>query len=305
MDFGKLRNVDRVDFRLPEFPAPQEQRSLRILHGAAKGPSAVRVGCPVWAQRQWIGSVYPLGSKPADFLHHYSRQFGTIELNTTHYRIPTPETVLEWREQTPPGFKFCPKWPQEISHHHGLIKCEALTTMFCDSLSRLGDRLGSSFLQLPPGFSPHQLPILERFLATVPRDFPVNVEFRHAAWFKDHALIPAALDLLEKAGAGTVITDVAGRRDVAHLSLTQPRVIIRFVGNSLHRSDYDRIDAWIPRLKAWLENGLQELDFCIHEPDNVLEPELVRYFVERINERAGLRLRDWKPMDQGTQMSLL
>jgi uncharacterized protein YecE (DUF72 family) len=303
MDFGKVSNVDRVDFSLPPPPASQEERSLRILRRFPKGGS-VRVGCPVWAQREWVGKIYPLLAKPTEFLRHYSRQFGMIELNTTHYRIPAPETVAEWREQTPPGFRFCPKWPQEISHHSGLQNCEALTAMFCDSLSRLGDRLSSSFLQLPPGFSPQQLPTLRRFLATVPRGFPICVEFREPGWFKDHALIPAALDLLENTGAGTVITDVAGRRDVAHLSLTSSRVLIRFIGNALHPSDFDRLDAWTPRLKLWLDAGLQDLDFCTHEPDNVLAPELARAFVERINSQAGIHLKSWVPMDQGKQLGL-
>ena len=305
MDFGKLPSVDRIDFRLPPPPAPQEARSLRVLKASPSGLSTVRAGCPVWAQKQWIGKVYPLGTRPADFLHHYSRQFSTIELNITHYRIPTPEAVIEWREQTPPGFRFCPKWPQEISHHRFLQQSEDLKTLFCDSLSHLGDRMGSSFLQLAPGFSPQYLSVLKRFLASIPRDFPVCVEFRHAGWFENHALIPAAFDALEAAGAGTVITDVAGRRDVAHLSLTAPRSIIRFVGNSLHHTDHERIDAWVPRLKLWLASGLRELDFCIHQPDNVLEPELIHYFIEALNARAGLRVRDWTPMDQGTQLSLI
>lgn len=305
MDFGKLHSVDTVKFALPRPTAPQEERSLRVLRNAPSGTASVRVGCPVWAQREWIGRIYPLGSKSTDFLHHYSRQFSTIELNATHYRIPTHETVEEWRAQTPAEFRFCPKWPQEISHERQLQHCQELTTLFCDSLSRLGDRLGSSFLQLAPGFSPQQLPVLKRFLASVARGFPVCVEFRHPEWFKDHALIPEALDVLEAAGAGTVITDVAGRRDVAHLSLTAPRVLIRFVGNTLHATDYERIDAWIPRLKLWLENGLRELDFCVHQPDNVLAPELTRYFVARMNAGAGTRLSDWVAKDQGTQMSLL
>lgn len=306
MDFGKLTRIDAVNFDLPPLRAPQEERSLRLLRDSHLGaaPPSVRVGCPIWAQREWVGRVYPLGAKPADFLHHYSRQFSTIELNVTHYRIPTPETVGEWRAQTPEGFRFCPKWPQEISHDHQLQNCEALTAMFCDSLSRLGDRLGSSFLQLAPEFSPRQLPVLTRFLASVPSGFPLCVEFRHPDWFKDHALIPAALDVLEAAQAGTVITEVAGRRDVAHLSLTAPRLVIRFVGNSLHPTDYARIDAWVPRLKLWLESGLREFDFCAHQPDNVLAPDLSRYFVTQMNALAGTQLRDWVTMDQGTQISL-
>jgi uncharacterized protein YecE (DUF72 family) len=306
MDFGKLPNISRVDFRLPPLGGPAEERSLAVLRRASPlKPARVGVGAPIWGQRLWSGRVYPLRAKPSDFLELYSRQFNTIELNTTHYRIPTPETVAEWRAQTPNGFRFCPKWPQEISHQRELQNCEPLTEMFCDSLSRLGDRLGSSFLQLSPAFHPRQLPILRRFLEGVPRGFPVCVEFRHPAWFTHGALVPEALEVLEHAGAGTVITDVAGRRDVTHVSLTAPRVLIRFVGNQLDSTDYSRIDAWIPRLKLWLENGLRELEFFVHQPGEPLEPELISYFIGRLNAATGTRLKDWTRMDQGTQLSLL
>lgn len=87
-------------------------------------------------------------------------------------------------------------------------------------------------------------------------------------------------------------------------SLTSSRVLIRFIGNAFHPSDYERLDAWVPRLKLWLEDGLQELDFCAHQPNNVLAPELARAFVERMNAQAGTRLRSWVPMDQGTQLGL-
>ena len=303
MDFGKLPNIGRVDFRLPEAGTEPDTRSLLVLKAVGnEAAPVVRVGCPVWAERKWVGRVYPLGAQPSDFLHHYSRQFDTIELNATHYRIPTPESVLEWRRETPPEFRFCPKWPQEISHHRELLDCEPLTAMFCDSLSRLGDRLGTSFLQLSPGFAPNRLPLLKRFLERLPSKFPVCVEFRHADWFKDHQLIPSACDVLERLGAGTVITDVAGRRDAAHVSLTAPRALIRFVGNELDPTDTTRIEDWVPRLKLWLENGLQELYFCCHEPDNVLAPELAHIFIDRMNRLTSAGLRRWQAMDQGTQL---
>ncbi len=336
MDFGKLAHIGRVDFGLPELGSAADRRSLAVIaRGAAaagaragsgaraeaggaaaanarseraSGSSAssldsrVRVGCPVWAERAWLGRIYPLGTPPAEFLREYSRQFGMIELNTTHYRSPTPEAVVAWRDQTPPGFKFCPKWPQEISHHRQLVDCDPLVAMFCDSISRLGDRLGTTFLQLPPEFAPNRLPNLARFLSRLPRGFPLCVEFRHSEWFEDHALIPAVLDLLERSGVGTVITEVAGRRDVAHLSITAQRVFIRFVGNELDPTDTSRIEDWIPRIRSWLESGLRELYFCAHEPDNVLAPDLAAIFIERMNALANAGLRRWEMKDQGTQL---
>jgi uncharacterized protein YecE (DUF72 family) len=306
MDFGKLAHIGRVDFRLPE---PSPETVLRNHRAAAQTSGSegfvIRVGCPVWSQKRWVGQVYPLGAKPPDFLRHYATQLSAIELNVTHYRIPTPSAVREWRDETPPAFRFCPKFPQEISHHRELRDCEPLTAMFCDSLSYLQDRIGTSFLQLPPGFSPAQLPILRSFLKTVPSNFPVCVEFRHPGWFKDHALIAGARDVLEEAQAGTVITDTAGRRDVVHESLTSSRVLMRFVGNELDQTDFSRIDAWIPRLKNWKAQGIREVDWIIHQPEDVHAPELASYFIQAVNESGIARVSDWTRRDAGIQMSLL
>ncbi|PIY12503.1 MAG: hypothetical protein COZ18_01865 [Flexibacter sp. CG_4_10_14_3_um_filter_32_15] len=43
-------------------------------------------------------------------MYHYSRQFDSIELNVTHYQIPPEERILKWKEMTPKGFLFCPKF---------------------------------------------------------------------------------------------------------------------------------------------------------------------------------------------------
>jgi uncharacterized protein YecE (DUF72 family) len=62
------------------------------------------------------------------------------------------------------------------------------------------------------------------------------------------------------------------------------------VGNSLHPSDFQRLDAWVERIAAWLVQGLQQLYFFLHQPDNTLAPELAVYFIERLNQRCQLQL---------------
>jgi uncharacterized protein YecE (DUF72 family) len=302
LDFGKLSSISGVDFKLPaDLPSNAQLlgRSPRT-----DRPSRVYVGAPVWSQKEWVGRIYPMGTRAHDFLRYYSQQFNTIELNTTHYRVPDEETIQNWRSQSAPGFKFSPKFPQTISHERMLQDVEAMTTAFCSAVMGLGDRLGTSFLQLPPQFSPAQLPTLRRFFESLPPGFRLAVEFRHPAWFSKGVLRPDAARLLESFGVIALITDVAGRRDVLHMNLTAPTAMVRFVGNSLHPTDYTRIDAWIGRLKNWLSQGITEVYFFIHEPDNVQAPDLIQYFIQEINMRCGLDLKPWVEMNQGSQMSL-
>jgi len=132
MKFGKLPNIDQVDFSLP----PDAEGTASILAKLPQSKSQLYVGCTGWGMKEWIGTVYPAKTKAKDFLHHYARQFSTIELNTTHYRIPTPETVIKWRDTTPADFRFCPKIPQSISHSRdmgliGLLFCAIATVFWC------------------------------------------------------------------------------------------------------------------------------------------------------------------------------
>jgi uncharacterized protein YecE (DUF72 family) len=72
--------------------------------------------------------------------------------------------------------------------------------------------------------------------------------------------------------------------------LTIPKAFIRFVGNSLHPSDYKRIDNWVERIKVWLDNGLKELYFFMHMHDEAYSPELSVYLIDKLNGECGLSL---------------
>lgn len=78
------------------------------------------LGCAVWSYKDWVGNLYPPKSQPREFLNLYSQRFTTVEGNTTFYAIPSAETIKKWVEQTPPGFKFCPKLHRQITHQ-GLL----------------------------------------------------------------------------------------------------------------------------------------------------------------------------------------
>ena len=98
-------------------------------------------------------------------------------------------------------------------------------------------------------------------------------------------------DTIRSLNIGAVITDTAARRDCAHMNLTLPKTFIRYVGNSLHASDYTRIDDWVKRIKHWLDNGLKELYFFMHMHEEALSPELTIYLVEQLNKKCGLNLK--------------
>ena len=78
------------------------------------------------------------------------------------------------------------------------------------------------------------------------------------------------------------------------MQLSVPKAFIRFVGNSLHPTDFTRIDDWVKRIQIWLNQGLRELYFFIHMHEEMYSPDLSAYLVDRLNSVCGLGLQ--KPL---------
>jgi uncharacterized protein YecE (DUF72 family) len=161
-------------------------------------------------------------------------------------------------------------------------------------------------MQLPPYFGIDRIKILEHFLKEFPKDIPLAIEFRHESWFKSTLAKNEMLALLVCTAKHSLITDVAGRRDVLHMGLASDKVVIRFVGNGLHPTDYQRIDSWVTRISNWQKQGLKEVYFFTHEPDNILAPDLADYLHQQLSLKTDMKVRGPKfyGTEDGEQMSL-
>lgn len=301
MKFGKLDDITGIDFRLPADPEANTARVDRYQLGPGDEKPTIYIGATGWGMPAWKGKWYPEKAKAGDFLQHYGRQFNTIELNTTHYRIPKPETIEKWYQQTPADFRFCPKIPQTISHINGLGIGGEATKRFIANVEGLKEKYGCAFLQLPPYFDRSRLEVLDRFLKSWPQLLPIAVEVRHASWFADRDSTERLMDTLAAHYAAAVITDVAGRRDVLHQYVTAPRTMIRFVGNGLHETDFPRLLDWTARLKKW---RLPETYFFPHQPDNLLSPEASAWLQQSLQQQDWADSRGPKeierPAEQGS-----
>ena len=289
MEFGKTNNLDTINFSLPP-GAPFNARVWADVEST--GRPNVFIGGPVWANKDYVGKLYPSNAKERDFLHYYTRQFNTIELNLTHYQIPTASMIERWKVEASPGFTYCPKFPQSISHERQLVAAEGLTEEFVNAVLALEEYLGMTFLQLPPTFGPDKWPVLQAYLRSLPDELDVAVEFRHPDWFKP-ATGMQTLERLHAMRRHAVMTDVAGRRDVLHMGLSSPVLTLRFIANEGHPSDYTRTDAWVQRLKTWFGKGLKTAYLFIHGGgDNDTAPELILYWTRELNKHCGLNLRE-------------
>lgn len=270
---------------------PEPESNSVVFSGRRIASPKVYVGCPRWGVKEWLGKLYPRGTKDSHFLDEYIRQFNCIELNSTFYNLYDESAITKWAEKAgETDFKFCPKVYQGISHEGYLNEKLPLTHAFEKSIAAFGEHLGPSFLQLSDAFSPQRKKELNDYLRALPAGYEMFVEVRHPGWFED-AELKALVDMLRSVNKGLIITDTAGRRDVCHMHLTLAKAMVRFVANNLHPTDHVRVDTWVERINYWMENGLEELYFIIHMDHEKHSPELAGYLIEKLNASCGLKLK--------------
>lgn len=293
MEFGRVpeNELGEVDFSLPKDPAFNQ----KVLKGKPLKSAKVYLGCAKWGRKEWVGKIYPPKTKEKDFLDNYVQHYNSIELNATHYKTYDAAAIKKWSDKAgKKDFLFCPKMVKSVTHYGSLKGKEFITTEFLKGVLAFKKHLGPIFIQVSDRFSPNRKEELYTYLESLPTDLQFFLEVRHPDFFSKKEITEELFSKLKALNIGAVITDTAGRRDCAHMYLTVPKAFIRYVGNSLHQSDYTRCDAWVKRIKYWLDAGLKDLYFFMHMHDEATSPELTVYLVDKLNMVCKLNLE--KPM---------
>jgi uncharacterized protein YecE (DUF72 family) len=141
------------------------------------------------------------------FLHFYASKLTAVEVNYTFRSDLTEDVLRSWLDATPPGFRFCFKAPQAITHFQRLRDCHAAVATFVDSVRLAGraGKLGPLLFQLPPNFAPNPTLLAEFLKAPAFRRRsapPIAFEFRHAGWFAE-----ATYTVLRRHGAGLCLAE--------------------------------------------------------------------------------------------------
>ena len=278
------------------------------------------LGCAIWAYKGWLGELFPLDSRAADFLHLYSRRFTAVEGNTTFYSIPDAETVKRWARETPDGFKFCLKLPKSLTHNGLLQPAVPGTRAFLTKMQGLGDRLGPFLAQLPPSYSPSRFADLAAFLTALPHnEAEFALEVRHLDWFKaPHAENLTAL--LEGLGVGRVLLDTRPLYDAPddpqlhserkkpklplQPSVTAPFSLIRFISHPDLTLNQRFLEEWVSLVAQWLQQGTR-IYFFVHCPVEERSPTTARHFQHLLEQHNGLvPPLPWNTINTPTQLNL-
>jgi uncharacterized protein YecE (DUF72 family) len=179
----------------------------------------VRVGTSGWSypsgRGTWNGIFYPVSpgaskKKGFDELAFYAEHFDTVEVNSSFYGVPSPQTARRWAERTPPGFEFSLKLYQKFTHPEMFHKATGADPAdigradvddfrrAIDPLAEAG-KLGALLAQFPPSFKndANARGYLEWLLEAF-RGYPVAVELRHRSFSDDPG---STLALLGEHGA--------------------------------------------------------------------------------------------------------
>ncbi|GAB4386290.1 MAG: DUF72 domain-containing protein [Elainellaceae cyanobacterium] len=260
-----------------------------------------RLGCAIWAYKNWVGDLFPAGSRASDFLKLYSRRFTAVEGNTTFYSIPNSETIQRWVAETPADFRFCLKLPRQITHAGLLTPTIGDTIAFLNTVEGLGTRLGPFFAQLPPSYSPAQFNDLTAFLTAFPtQKFSLALEVRHLDWFQE----PYARQLnalLSELNIARVALDTRpiyncpddpqlySERRKPQLPL-QPIVttkfsLVRYISHPNWQFNQSYLQEWTTTVQQWLEQGIQTY-FFVHCPVEQHSPANARQFQHLLEQQS-------------------
>ena len=210
----------------------------------------VLIGCSGWNYADWRGSFYPeKGCPTSRWLEFYAREFPTVEVNSTFYRLASRDAVARWLEQTPDHFVFAPKISRYITHIKRLTDMDQAVARFYERIEPLVEspKFGPVLWQLPENFHRDD-ERLAGALAKLPAGRHA-FEFRHQSWFTDEVYA-----LLRRHDVALVFGDEPRREAVQPFEMTTDFLFIRFhYGRRGRGGNYSRaeIDEWAERIRDW------------------------------------------------------
>ena len=141
-------------------------------------------------------------------------------------------------------------------------------------------------MQLPEYFSPDKADQLLHFLDRKPKEIEFAIELRNKEWFtKEAEQLRNFAKQISELNTAILITDVSGRRDVCHCTLSNQALMIRLVGNAGHSTDLQRISNWVELIFSH-QSQLKDVYLFFHQPAMENIPKMVNQFIQKLEEKG-------------------
>lgn len=234
----------------------------------------ILVGTSGYSYRDWVGPVYPEGTRQSEYLRLYAGMFPVVELNFSFYRQPEPAMLDRMLKTSEGKLGFAVKAFRELTHDVSPKRFEAVADEFRAGIRPLetADKLESVLLQFPYSF--HYTPPNREYLAKLAdrmAGLPLAVEFRNSEWFHERVFeglrqFKLALVSVDEPKLPKLPPPVA--------EVTAPLGYVRMHGRNAEkwwdgdnqtRYDYtysdDELREWLPRIASIAEQASQLLVF--------------------------------------------
>lgn len=143
----------------------------------------VYLGTGGYSNSDWVGLIYPEGTRPAKYLELYARHFNAVELNSSFYAIPGIKAFEGMVRKSAARVRFAIKAHQSLTHERKLDP--DMIARLVESVQPLRDvgMLGPFVLQFPYSF--HRTAANRLYLKDLVEALAgetLAVEFRHGSW---------------------------------------------------------------------------------------------------------------------------
>jgi len=209
------------------------------------------VGTSGWNYAAWRQGFYA-GRPPREWLSLCARRFSGLEINATHYRLQSAETMRRWRDASPREFRFALKAHRYLTHQRKLKAPLGPIRREREHAAALGAKLAVVLWQLPANFGCN-LKRLEAFAKALGawRRVRHAIEFRHASWFR--------LDVAECLSRHRIAVCQSDAADWPRWdAVTTDLVYLRLHGRPrTYASSYGErpLRAWARRIRRWQREG--------------------------------------------------
>jgi len=256
----------------------------------------LRIGCSGWQYRHWRRAFYPAELPLSRWFEFYSRQFDTVEINNSFYRLPEAATFARWKTQAPPHFLYAVKASRFLTHMKKLKDPADPLDRFFSNARELDCHLGPVLYQLPPRW-PLNLERFEQFLVALDDETRTLrrsgfkglvrhvVEFREPSWYHEEVFA-----LMRRHHVGLCLHDMHGSAtDQWSVGLC---IYVRFHGHTKYSGRYeDRVlDHWADWLAGRLTDGLDVYAYFNNDAGGHAPRDAIR-LRDRLFVRVASRLR--------------
>jgi len=270
----------------------------------------ILIGTSGYYYDEWVGPVYPEGTKTKDYLACYAGLFPTVELNFSYHGMPKAQNLAKMLVDGGPNLRFSMKAHKTLTHEINPGQWEGEAKTYLNAIEPMleAGRLDAVLFQFPYSFmyGDDNRRYLDKLLKFF-KDVPLAVEFRKADWYSGKVIeamksrnVPlVSLDMPE-------LPKLPPQMDV----VTAPLAYIRLHGRNKEmwwsKDDHARynylysdseIESWVNRIKRITEQAQRILIYFNNHP--LGKAARNAQTLEKMLKKIGLMTEGGKEMNNG------